>query len=172
MGSGYIEGHPKIEQQLWKNLTESGLLEKILSKSEHAVEPSEYTHAKIWSELNTGLDYKSGLWLQPQIHAPTFNAQSGTRVARQPVVPKLYRLSGSTHEQLAIAQRIWEGVSHDDVYQMTLQQLTNFIERERQGWLTVDRAIIFRKLYPAVQEHRVEMELMPLSASYRVRVQE
>ena len=172
MGSGYIEGHPKIEQQLWKNLAESGLLEKILSKSEHALEPSEYTHAKIWSELSTGIDYKNGLWLEPQIHAPTFNAQNGTRVARQPVVPKLYRLSESTEEQLAIAQRIWEGVSHDDVYQMTLQQLTYFVERERKGWLTVDRARMLKQLYPAVQEHCIEMELMPLSANYRVRVRE
>lgn len=169
MSRGYIEGYQEVKEQLWGNLNESGLFEQLRARSKHAwvVDPSEYTHLEIWSELGISRrDGKSGLWLSPRIDV------SPARTSGKIFVPKLYHLSDSPDEQLVLARQIWQGVSHDDVYRMALTRLESLAEREQKGWLSLDNSIIYRKLHPASKRREVEIELTPSGAEYRVRVRD
>src|SRR3989338_6652512 len=103
MKSGFLDN---IQERIWENLKSNNILEEILSRSKHASSPDNYVGAKLWREAQAGLDYKYYMWIQILIEH---------QHRAQPVTPKLYRIKESEEEQLVLCQKIWEGVTIEDI---------------------------------------------------------
>lgn len=165
-----VVGFSELEQQVWKNLVESELLSRICAASKHASNPSEYTHISFWSELSTSIrDYRSGMWLQINIEKGKQEQNGdGPRIFSQPVTPKLYRLSEDEEELPRLAEQIWKGVTTSDIHRLALAQAEMFYGDDQKGWLETTSSHIIRRLYPALQQGRADIELLPRYAQYRI----
>lgn len=165
-----VVGFSELEQQVWKNLTAGNLLPRICAASRHASDPSEYTHISFWSELSTSTrDYRNGMWLQINIEKGRREQNvGGPLIFSQPVTPKLYRLSEDEEEMHGLAEQIWKGVTTSDIHRLALAQAEMFYGDGEKGWLDQSSFQIIRRLYPALRQGQMDIELLPRYAQYRV----
>lgn len=153
-----------LEQLVWQNLKTSEILAKILEKSAHADDISRYVGVKFWAEISVSREtYKKAMWIQIFIEHDT---------PVQPVTPKLYRITQDAEEQRLLSERIWDGVTPEDLLLIIKAKADMFHKRGEERGLDIDRDIIIKKLYPAIMEGRITIELLSDYAQYRVTMLE
>lgn len=146
----------RLSQRIWENLRSAGLLERILSNSEHADEASAYTGVKFWSEIG---GHDASLILQILIEHLRGN---------QPVTPKLYRINSDHSEQKRLSEQIWDGVTEDDVRFIAEQFADNYYERDHKNWLSPEQSRAIRTFYPSIKSGNVKIELVPEYAQFKI----
>lgn len=148
-----------IAGKVWNNLVSSNLLDQIVEKSQHgSSDISTYSHADFWTDVG-GKNGEPYMWIQ--IHIKPINGG-------QPVTPKIYRLTEVEEEQRTISERIWQGVTIDDVLHISSVSAQDFHERDQKKWLRPYQSIGIEEFYPLSQKGLMKAELSPKFAQYIV----
>ena len=148
----------RLQEKVWDNLYSSGLLEKILYKSGHADE-GVYDRAEFWSEIGAGKDHQTKMWLQILIKHVE---------GKQPVTPKLNRITEDPEEQKKLSGQIWEGITEDDLRFIAKYKADDYHLRDQKNWLSPEQSQAIKALYPAIENGRVKIELIPDYAQYSI----
>ncbi len=163
----------RLQQKVWNNLRNSGLLQQILNRSDHAggqsyggqsekdVDQNKYGGTRFWTEIGTDEDEgKPKMWLQIQI----MPAQG----YGQPVTPKLYRITNDPDEQRHLSEQIWEGITEDDLKFIARFKSEEYHARDQQQWLSPNQSQTIKILRPAFESGKFTIELIPDHAQYRI----
>ncbi len=150
----------RLQGKVWENLHTSGLLQKILGKSEHADEESKYIGAEFWTEIGTNdEDHQTKMWLQIFIKHIEHS---------QPVTPKIIRITENMEEQKKLSAEIWDGVNEDDLRFIAKFKADDYHSRDQKNWLSPEQSQSIKVLYPAIESGKFKMELIPGYAQYRI----
>ncbi len=154
------ERYRQLEERVWANLNQSGLLPKIVAKSGHAGDTLEYAGVEFWNEFQLNKStHQYMMWIQIMIQH---------KKHRQPVTPKIYRFTKGADEQRGICEQIWEGVTEGDIQYMAHVAAEEYSAGRR--WMDNSQRVSMDKFFPAIQRKDVVVELIPDLAQYKVYI--
>ncbi len=148
----------RLQQKVWDNLRNSGLLQQILNQSQHDDDPSKYVGVEFWTDIGASqVDYRTKMWLKINIKHIEH---------RQPVTPKLYRLTKDPTEQKRISEQIWDGITEEDLRFIAKFKSDDYYSRDQDHGLFQGQSQTIRVLHPAIEAGKFTVELIPDHAQY------